>query len=106
MKCEMCNYQTSPDNMPILIQHMAICENPKSREAQVVWRNMELTATLTVQEAPAEKKTKKAKTDLPSEVLFEVEVPAYEAPPIPPAAEPIRPVETSVTAKKASNDQE
>lgn len=82
--------------MPTLIHHLAtVCSSPLAKQAQVVWRNSELTATLTVQEPPVEKKSKK-KTDSGPEIVFEVDVPKYEVPPIPPAAEPIAPVETTV----------
>jgi len=99
MKCELCNYQTSPDLMPNLVQHLATsCENPLAKEAQIVWRDSELTATLTVQEAP---KTKKKSTP---EIVFEVEVPEFEVPPLPPVAIPVPPVETTMKETRISND--
>lgn len=101
MKCELCNYQTSPDLMPALVQHLATsCENPLAKEAQIVWRNSELTATLTVQEPP---KTKKKFTP---EIVFDVEVPEYEVPPAPPIAVPLPAVETSMKETRVSNDKE
>jgi hypothetical protein len=87
--------------MPTLLQHLAvICENPLAKEAQIVWRNSELTATLTVQELLKSKKK-------PSpEIVFEVEVPEYEVPPIPPAAVPLPPIETTMKETRISNDKE
>jgi hypothetical protein len=87
--------------MPTLIQHLATtCESPLAKEAQIVWRNSELTATLTVQETP---KTKKKSSP---EVVFEVEIPEYEVPPAPPVAVPLPPVETSMKETRISNDKE
>jgi hypothetical protein len=100
MKCELCSYQTSPDLMPTLLQHLAVtCENPLAKEAQIVWRNSELTATLTVQEAP------KSKKDKTSEIVFDVEVPEYEVPPVPPVAVPQPPAEFTM-APKVTDDEE
>jgi len=92
MKCELCNYQTSPDLMPALVQHLAtMCPSPMRAEAEITWRNSELTATL---------KSKK------KEILFEVEVPEYETPPIPPVAIPTPLVETTMKETRISNDKE
>jgi hypothetical protein len=60
-------------------------------EAEITWRNNELTATL------ASKK---------KEILFEVEVPEYETPPLPPVAVPVPPVETTMKETRISNVKE
>lgn len=104
MKCELCNYQSSPDQMPTLVQHLAsACESPLAKEARIVWRSSELTATLQVNSTPVETKSKKsAKTASLTEIVFtDVAIPEYEAPPVPPPAVPIPPVETTVAEAKA-----
>jgi hypothetical protein len=60
-------------------------------EAEITWRNNELTATLS-----SKKK----------EILFEVEIPEYEVPPLPPVAIPIPPVESTARETRISNGKE
>lgn len=48
MICEICNYSQKPDNTRVLRTHLESCENLLAQEKQVtvVWRNNQLTATL------------------------------------------------------------
>jgi hypothetical protein len=50
MKCELCQYQETPDNLPKMLTHLETCESPMRLEAKILWRNSEVTATLKPEE--------------------------------------------------------
>jgi hypothetical protein len=82
MKCTLCNYTNSPENLNQLVAHLEHCENPSKLEAQVLWRDGELVATL---DKPAK-----------DEHVFDITIPTYDPAPEPPVAEPIPAIETTV----------
>ena len=86
MKCSLCNYTNSPDNLNQLVAHLEHCEHPLKLDAKVLWRDGELVATLD--------------TPKKDEHIFEIEIPQHEPAPVPPMAEPQAPVE--VTVKEVS----
>lgn len=46
MKCELCQYQEKPDNLPKLATHLETCPAENSTKATVVWRDSQITATM------------------------------------------------------------
>jgi hypothetical protein len=93
MKCNLCNYSNSPDNLNQLVAHLELCEHPLRLEAKVVWRNSEITAILGEPEK--------------DEHVFEVDLFHREPAPIPPEAVPIPQVEVTVkeVSSRTVNDQ-
>ena len=82
MKCSLCTYTNSPDNLNSLVAHLEHCEHPEKLNAKVLWRDGELVATLD-----------EPKKD---EHIFSVVIPNHEPAPVPPIAEPQPPVESTV----------
>ncbi len=50
MKCEMCNFQESPDNLEKLAIQAETCGRDICKTAKVVWREGQMTLTLKPQE--------------------------------------------------------
>ena len=96
MKCEICNYQQTPDNMKMLENEASVCPSPLCKTGTVVWRDGQLTLTLN----PAE-----------NEHVFNtniVEIPPAPEPPIlePSSSEPnvsMMALETTHRAKKRTD---
>jgi hypothetical protein len=45
MKCEMCNYQQTPDNLQSLVNQAETCETQICKTAKIVWRDGQMTLT-------------------------------------------------------------
>ena len=46
MKCEICNFQEIPDNLDKLKIQAETCGNPTCKTAKIVWRDGQMTLTL------------------------------------------------------------
>lgn len=98
MKCEICNYQQTPDNMKMLETQASVCPSPLCKMGTVVWRDGQLTLTLN----PAE-----------NEHVFNatiVEIPPAPEPPVvpPSSAEPqvtMMALETTRRSKMQNRDR-
>jgi hypothetical protein len=49
MKCEICNFQETPDNLNRLVNQAETCQTRLCRKAKVVWREGQMTITLSPQ---------------------------------------------------------
>lgn len=54
MRCEICQYQETPDNLNRLVNQAETCPSRLCRKATVVWRDGQMTMTLNPQ--PSETK--------------------------------------------------
>jgi hypothetical protein len=45
MKCEICNFQESPDNLEKLAVQAETCGNPTCKTAKIVWRDGQMILT-------------------------------------------------------------
>lgn len=69
----MCNYQEKPDNLQRIVLQAETCQIRLCRKAKVVWRDEQMTLTMTPQE---------------NENVFEVEIQDIPPAPVPPISVP------------------
>jgi hypothetical protein len=73
MKCEMCNYHEKPDNLQKIVLQAETCQLRLCRKAKVVWRDGQMTLTMTPQD---------------NETVFGVEIKDVPPAPVPPISIP------------------
>jgi hypothetical protein len=88
MKCEICNYQQTPDNMKMLETQASVCSSPLCKTGTVVWRDGQLTLTLN----PAE-----------NEHVFDAKIVEIPPAPEPPVVKPVQELQVSMKALETTH---